>query len=151
MTSVLLITGSSLRAAELDLPPRPASAPSGTEFARSIADLPLKEREEKLIAEWVKGNVPHASRTLVPVAVENAKAKATYEVTADYLAIGSDADSFLAPMTPFTAQKIADRVGCLLPTSKMVDDIYAAATIKLNPSPIPPTPAMTTVPCQGSW
>jgi hypothetical protein len=49
-------------------------------------------------------------------------------------------------MTPFTAQRIADRLGCVLPTPKMVDDMYAAAAIKLDPSPIPPTPAMTTVP-----
>ena len=33
-----------------------------------------------------------------------------------------------------------------LPTRKMVDAIYAAATVRLTPSPIPPTTAMTTAP-----
>ena len=33
----------------------------------------------------------------------------------------------------------------MLPTTKMVDDIYANATVKLTPAPIPPSPAMTTV------
>ena len=63
----------------------------------------------------------------------------------DYLAIGSDDDCFLTPLTPLTAQAIADRLDCVLPTPKMVDDIYANATMKLTPAPIPPSPAMTTV------
>ncbi|WP_406693872.1 hypothetical protein V5E97_22815 [Singulisphaera sp. Ch08] len=146
ITLFLMSLGSSVRADELDLPPRLSSAQNGTEFARSIADLPLKEREAKILAEFERGNVPRFLRSLVPVSVTTEKAKATYKVTPDYLAIGSDDDYFLTPMTPFTAQKIADRLGCLLPTPKMVDDIYAAAAIKLNPSPIPPTSAMTTVP-----
>src|SRR4029077_14782170 len=33
-----------------------------------------------------------------------------------------------------------------LPTRKMVDDIYTVASVKLTPSPIPPSAAMTTVP-----
>ena len=65
---------------------------------------------------------------------------------ADYLAIGSDDDYFLTPLSPYTAQAIADLLGCSLPTTKVVDDIYASATVKLTPAPIPPSPAMTTVP-----
>ena len=37
-------------------------------------------------------------------------------------------------------------LGCLLPTTQMVDDIYANASIKLSPSPIPPSILMITVP-----
>jgi hypothetical protein len=48
-------------------------------------------------------------------------------------------------MTPNTAQRIADVLGCMLPTRKIVNDIYSAAEVKLAPSPIPPTPAMTSV------
>jgi len=92
------------------------------------------------------GNVPRFLRALVPVTVEVGATKATYFVTPDYLAIGSDDDYFLTPLSPGTAQKIADLAGCCLPTPKMVDDIYAAATVKMTPEPIPPSPAMTTVP-----
>jgi hypothetical protein len=42
------------------------------------------------------------------------------------------------PMTPSIAQPIADAFACLLPTRKMVDQIYAQATVKLAPSPISP-------------
>src|SRR5207249_10522967 len=71
---------------------------------------------------------------------------ATFYVNPDYLAIGSDEDYFLAPISPQTAQKIANGLDCSLPTRKMVDQIFAAAKVKLVPSPIPPTPAMATVP-----
>src|SRR5206468_8191005 len=40
---------------------------------------------------------------------------------------------------------IAGALNCALPTHKMVNDIYSAAEVKLAPSPIPPSPAMTTV------
>ena len=49
-------------------------------------------------------------------------------------------------MTPLLAQRLADGLGCILPTRRMVDQIYAAATCRLAPAPIPPSPEMTTVP-----
>ena len=49
-------------------------------------------------------------------------------------------------MSPNTAQRIADLLHCSLPTPKMVNEIYAAAEVKLAPSPIPPSAEMITVP-----
>jgi uncharacterized ubiquitin-like protein YukD len=49
-------------------------------------------------------------------------------------------------MTPGLAQKIADKLDCFLPTKKMVDQIWEAAKVKMEPQPIPPTDKMTTVP-----
>jgi hypothetical protein len=135
-----------LRAQTLDLPPRPDAAPKGTQFARSIAGLPLKEREERILAEVKRGNVPAFLRTLVPVTVRSKTATATIFAAPDYLAIGADDDFFLTPLTPYTAQKIANLLDCTLPTPRMVDEIYRNAAVKLTPSPIAPSPAMTTVP-----
>jgi hypothetical protein len=140
---LILSLGSSLSAQSLDLPPRQLSAPKGTAFALSIAALPLAEREEKVFAEVKAGNVPLFLRKFIPVPVTTGSAKASYFVAPDYLAIGSDDDYFLTPLTPLTAQAIADQVDCVLPTPQMVDDIYANATVKLTPAPIPPSPAMT--------
>ncbi|RZL32603.1 MAG: hypothetical protein EOP00_33765 [Pedobacter sp.] len=70
----------------------------------------------------------------------------SYYVLPDYFCIGTDEDFFYVPMTPILAQKIADLAKCNLPTKRMVDQIYKNATIKLEPKPIPPTKAMTTVP-----
>jgi hypothetical protein len=145
LAAVILLLGSPLSAQSLDLPPRQPSAPKGTAFALSIAASPLEEREKKILAEVKAGNIPPFLRKLVPVVVSTGKVKATYYVTPDYLAIGSDDDYFLTPLTPLAAQAIADRLDCILPTPKMVDDIYAAANLKLKPAPIPPSPAMTSV------
>jgi hypothetical protein len=144
--ALLVSLGSSLRAQTLDLPPRPSSALKGTDFARSIAALPRNEREAKIIAEVEAGNVPTFLRNLVPVTVTRETVEVTFHVTPDYLAIGSDDDYFLAPMTPMAAERIARRLGFSLPTPKRVDAIYASSAVKLAPSPIPPSRAMTTVP-----
>jgi hypothetical protein len=133
-------------AQRLDLPVRSPTALAGSEFARSLIDLSLDDRERAIVTEILSGNVPSWSRELVPVTVSDGSSKLTFQVTPDYLAVGSDDDYFLVPLTPSAAQKIADRLGCTLPTTRMVDAIYEAAKVKLEPRPIPPTPAMTTVP-----
>ena len=130
----------------LPLPPRPANAPTGTQVTNILTPLSLSEREQWIYAEVVRGNVPDWLRALKPVSVSAAGHTAVYHVLPDYIAIGSDADYFLTPMTPVLAQRLADRLGCTLPTRKMVNQIWTNAPVKLNPQPIPPSPEMTTVP-----
>jgi hypothetical protein len=129
----------------LPLPDRPADAPHGSQFARRVASLDLAAREREIVREIASGNIPSFLRQLRLIEVTNAGHAANYYVTPDYLAIGSENDYFRVPISPNTAQIIADRLNCSLPTRKMVDQIYAAAEVKLKPSPIPPSPAMTTV------
>lgn len=139
----LLLAASALAADKIDLPPRAADAPSGEKFAARIATLDLAAREAAIIAEVERGNVPAFWRRFVEVKLDGG---AILSVAPDYLAVGSDEDYFLTPLTPTTAQAIADRLGCVLPTRKLVDAIYRAAPLKLAPAPIPPSDAMTTVP-----
>jgi hypothetical protein len=143
----------SLAAQTLDLPPRPADAPTGSDFAKRITPLDLTAREKEITAQISSGNVPNFLRKLCPVpatSVADGKTnRATFYATPDYLAIGSDEDYFLMPISPNTAQRLADALHCSLPTPKMVNEIYSAAEVKLAPSPIPPTAAMTTVPFFG--
>lgn len=146
IAALLFSIGPSLSAQTLQLPPRPATAPKGAEFARSVSGLSLAAREQKILEAVRSGNVPGFLRQLAPVTVKRGADSARYFVTPDYLAIGSDEDYVLMPISPSTAQVVADRLDCSLPTTQMVDDIYANATIKLTPAPIPPSPAMTTVP-----
>ena len=107
-------------------------------------------REREISDQISAGNVPGFLRKLQPVAVTNVFGgktnTAVFYVTPEYLCVGSDDDYFLTPMTPNTAQRIADRLDCSLPTRRMVDAIYEAAAVKLTPVPIPPGPSMTTVP-----
>ena len=114
-----------------------------------IANLPLVEREREISSEILHGNVPEFWRTFVPVTLKEVSAGktnvATIFVSPDYLAVGADEDYFLTPVTPQTAHRLADELGCTLPTRHMVDAIYSAASVKLSPLPIAPSPAMTSV------
>jgi hypothetical protein len=149
-TMLLAICAGNAPAQDLALPPRPANAPDGAAFIQKIQALDLTARDREIAHEFLAGNVPEFLRKFCPVSITNIADRvtnvATFFVTPDYLAIGSDTNYFLASVSPGTAQRIADQVDCTLPTRKMVDAIYAAAEVKLTPFPIPPSAAMTTVP-----
>ena len=134
----------------LAFPLRASNALTGSEYAQKISVLNLAQREQAIYADVSAGNAPYSLRKFCPVTVTNisdgATNIATFFVAPDYLAIGSDTNYLLMPVSASTAQRIADKIGCILPTRKMVDAIYAAAAVKLPPSPIAPTSAMTTVP-----
>ena len=133
----------------LPLPPRTTDALSNQDFLQQIISQPPGEREKAAVREVFSGNVPDFMRRLCQVTVTNVLEgktnSATFFVTPDYLAVGFEPDYFRIPLTPMAAQFVADRLDCALPTRKMVDAIYAAADVKLVPSPIPPSPAMTHV------
>ena len=134
----------------LQLPPRATDPPDGDAFAQKITELDLTQRDQAIAGEIFAGNVPDFLHKFCPVTVTNVADGVTnigvFFVAPDYLAVGSEENYFLTPVSPGAAQRIADRLNCILPTRKMVDVIYAAAEVKLTPSPIPPSAAMTTVP-----
>jgi hypothetical protein len=147
---ILICFASSLFAQDLQLPPRKTNAPDGDSFAQKITALDLTQRDKAIADEIFAGNIPDFLRKFCTVTVtnvaENVTNVGTFFVAPDYLAVGLDENYFFTPVSPGTAQRIADRLDCLLPTRKMVNAIYAAAEVKLAPSPIPPSAAMTTVP-----
>ena len=100
---------------DLHLPPGPTDAPSLTQVIEKITPLDLHQRENEIFTRVTSGNVPNFLRNLSPVQVTNVANgktnRATFFVMPDYLAIGSDADYFLTPISPNTAQKIADVTG----------------------------------------
>jgi len=55
----------------------------------------------------------------------------------DYLSIGSNRDHLLIPMNLPTALEIAGQLGCLLPTRKMVDQIFRQSAFHFLPQPLP--------------
>jgi hypothetical protein len=147
---ILICFASGGLAQSLPLPPRATNAPDGDAFAQKISSLDLKQREQTIETEILAGNVPDFLRKFCPVRVTEVTGGVTnvgvFFAAPDYLAVGSDQNYFLTPISPGTAQQVAQRLECVLPTRKMVDAIYAAAEVKLKPSPIPPSAAMTTVP-----
>lgn len=110
-----------------------------------MSGLNLDAREARIVSEILSGNVPQAHRKLVPVRVTTDGGDVVFWAMPEYLAIGSDADWMHIPMTPQSAQRIADALGMALPTPRMVDAIWEQAHVRLAPLPIPPSPEMTTV------
>ncbi len=125
------------------IPPRPAGAQTGSQFIAEVSSMPLTAREQRIVEEITSGNIPNFLRDFVEINVSaqisGVTRNATYYVMPDYLCIGSDADFVRMPLTPLRAQPIVDAIECLMPTRKMVNDIYTAAAVKLAPSPISPT------------
>lgn len=129
------------------IPPRPQGAPTGSQFAQSISTLDTRQREQAILGQVLKGNVPTFLRRLVPVeltsqSVTGRALAATIFVMPDYLAVGSDEDFLRTPMNLETATAIAARFGFVLPTRKMVDAIYAQASYHFVPEPLTPGPRM---------
>jgi len=133
----------------LDLPDRPDDAPHGSEIAEQLRALEFEEREERIFDEVARGNVPGSMRRLVPVdlagEVDGRTTRLTFWAAPDYLAVGSDDDYFLVPLSPQGARRIADLVGGSLPTARMVDAIWASARSRLVPIRLPPDEHRMTV------
>jgi hypothetical protein len=118
--------------------PRPPEAPSGSAFYERAEHLPLAEREALAFEEITRGNVPDHLRAFRPIELrDRAGRTAVVRVATDYLSIGEDGDFLRMPLTPITAQRIADELGCALPTPKIVDAIYAKSS-KQEAIPISP-------------
>jgi hypothetical protein len=117
-------------------PERPRNSAGGHDVMKRIATLTLKDREDQLVKEVLAGNVPDFLRRGVTIPAEANGHKIAYVAATDYLAVGSNDDFVRIPLTPISAQKIADALKCSLPTRKMVNDIYNRAAVKLAPQPL---------------
>jgi hypothetical protein len=125
----------------LSLPARIDTAETGSEFYKNVFAIDRMQREELAKKEILEGNIPLFLRSFIGIrtsiiTAEGKRIDAVYFVLPDYLSIGSEKDFARIPLTPMTAQFIADSLHCFLPTRKMVDDIYKAATVKLEPVPM---------------
>ncbi len=122
--------------------PSKTATVSGAAFYTAAAAMNWKQRDSLALAAFNNGNIPAFLKKFKPVhtsifdSSSGKTIKATYYVSPDYFSIGTDNNWARVCITPQTAQKIADRLNCFLPTAKMVDDIYQAAKIKLPPVPM---------------
>lgn len=125
-------------AAELDalkfpkLPERSADTIGGRALCDEVATAPLAEREAHFERELLGGNFPESLRNWRRVELPS---RVVLAVLPDWLSVGNDADAIHTPLTPMTAQQIADAWGCVLPTPLMVDAIDAAAAVHVTPQP----------------
>lgn len=129
------------------IPDRNPFVLAGREFCDKLVSKKLDPvREKAFLDEFLDGaNVPNFYRAFVPIDIGDNDHSIQIAVAPDYLCLGTDEDYIRVPLNPISAQKIADAWDCCLPTKKMVDLIWKAAETKLDPYPLPPTSAMTTV------
>ena len=125
------------------IPARALTAKSGSRFARDIRQISGSARDAKITDQVLAGNIPDFMRHLIPVtlsAMQNngETVEVTICVTPDYMSVGAERDFVRVPMGLPAAAKIASKLGFLLPTTKMVDAIYAQAEVHLAPEPMTP-------------
>jgi len=101
-------------------------------------NMSFADREIQIYNEVSTGNIPDFMRNLIPVDASFQDASGTthtvhYEMMPDYLAIGSNTDFCRIPTGPITAQRVADLFGAVMPTRKLVDNIYVNCAVKLQP------------------
>jgi len=118
------------------------SSLTGSDFYKQAAAMNWQARDSFVLKQVLEGNIPSVLKKFVAInvsiidSITGKLIKATYYVAPDYLSLGTDDDWARINITPMAAQKVADSFKCFLPTRKMVDDIYAAAKLKLEPVPM---------------
>ena len=129
------------------IPRRPSNAAGGAAVMAAIGNSSGPDRDAALVAQALGGNIPDNLRSLQPVSfagiVGGRQTQITLCVTPDYLAIGSNADHVRVPLGLPAALRVADGFDMMLPTTRMVDAIYAQADLRVSPAPMPPTSAMS--------
>lgn len=135
-----------LQALAGEFPPRASDALSGSAFGAQVAGLSEHDRYAATREQILAGNVPDFLRKLVPVLLTGTANNVTVFVTPDYLAVGSDDDYLTLPLDLPNATALACALGFALPTTRIVDAIYQAATLRLSPIPLPAGPQMRSMP-----
>ncbi len=107
-------------------------------FYEKMRLLSFQEREKLISQEVLSGDIPEYMIGFVEVRFKGidsrgVRHKVKIFVKPDYVTIGKGQSSFIVPMSPATAQKIADSLDCSLPTPMVVDIIYANAKLKVEP------------------
>lgn len=114
---------------------REINAVTGSQFITNNINLTGKKREDNILAEFLSGNIPEFLRKFTAITINYKYNSLTFLTMPDYLSIGNDEDYVRAPMSPLTAQIIADKYDCTLPTCKLVNEIWNNSDNKLNPLP----------------
>lgn len=118
-----------------------ASFITGTEFYKLTNTYNWKQRDSFALSQLLQRKFPDFFSRFVPInsTIVNANGEtitATFYVSQDYVCIGTNEDWARVPLTPKTAQIIADSFDCFLPTPKLVDLIYSKAKVQLEPQPM---------------
>ena len=103
----------------------------GSSIASQLPEKPGTARENAILDLVRSGNVVVQ---WVPLTVDVGGVRATFQVTAEPLMLGSSsADGFYPGVTASTLQQIADFYDATLLTPKLVDEIWRQAQVRVDP------------------
>lgn len=120
---------------------------TGTDLAALMAGMEGPAREAFILEQVRNGCVPDFMRAPALVFLAGAGGlTARLEVCPDHLCLGTDDDFIYAQCNIATAQIIADDIGGMLPTRKIVDAIWRQAPVKIEPITQTPDKTMVTSP-----
>lgn len=130
------------------IPTRRGGAEGGKQVMAGLMAVGGTDRDRSVTREILSGNMPSFLQDLVPVKVtgrarDGSSVSIVFCAMPDYLAVGSDSDFVRVPMGMPAATRIASQFDMLLPTRRMVDQIYRAADLRVAPQPMTPGPQMT--------
>jgi hypothetical protein len=130
------------------IPNRKGSAKGGSSVMAGLMRVSGTERDRIVAREIMAGNAPSFLQDLVPVEVtgrtkDGSNTRIVFCVMPDYLAVGSDRDFVRVPLGLPAATQIAARFDMMLPTRRMVDQIYRASDLRVSPQPMTPGPHMS--------
>lgn len=130
-----------------NMPDRRGGA-TGQAFLATVGNGSGSVRDNFIVSELARGNMPGFLHDLQPVVLNGTDSRGSDTrivicVTPDYLAVGSDRDFVRVPLGLPAAASIASRFDMMLPTSRIVDAIYAQAQVKLSPKPMQAGPQMS--------
>ena len=127
---------------------KPEPSLTGWNFMLKADKMEFWQLEDYIAKTILEGNVPSPMkhfrkivfRTPVIDSVEVLKKRHTIEmwVLPDYLSIGTDESFVRMPMGPLAAQRIADSLNCILPTTYLVDRIAEVSEGHLDIFPFRP-------------
>ncbi|WP_081209031.1 hypothetical protein [Salegentibacter sediminis] len=111
---------------------------SGSEIYEQIRLLDFEEREALISKELLSGNFPEFLLDWEEIITIQKDAsgqtrKLSLFVSPDYLSVGNIEDYFIIPISPMTAQKVANKYNASPPTPKVTDIIYRHAELKIEP------------------
>ncbi|MCO6498353.1 MAG: hypothetical protein J5I50_11910 [Chitinophagaceae bacterium] len=137
---IFLFFGSSCTAPRITFKSPITSRTTGDDFYESVLGKSREERENIAKDLILSGNVPDFLTKFTVLKIDTTLNGKHYKVklfvTSDYLSVGTNSNFARIPLTPKTAQQIADSFHCFLPTKTIVDYIYQQARVKLAPVPM---------------
>ena len=118
------------------------TAEGGSVFYEQAAAMHWAQRDSLALVWWQKGNWPDWLERFERITIKGVDALSNKAVTikfyasTDYLCLGNNQDWARICITPMAAKMIADDWLCVLPTTRIVDEIYNQSRVKLSPVPL---------------